>query len=63
MNCTQCLDELVAYLERLLGPEEQERVRAHLEKCELCRRECYTLAQLQRRLVRVGRPDKSALDI
>ena len=54
MNCNECMEDLVAFLEGLLGPEQQARLQAHLETCVACRAECEVLARLRRRLVNRG---------
>ncbi len=54
MNCSECIDDLVAYLEGLLGPEEKAQVQAHLQSCGACRIQCDAFAQLQQRLINTG---------
>ena len=50
MNCAECRDNLVAYIEGLLDEEESLRCRTHLESCADCRAECEAFANLQQRL-------------
>ena len=50
MNCAECRDNLVAYIEGLLDEEESLRCRTHLESCADCRAECEAFAHLQQRL-------------
>jgi anti-sigma factor RsiW len=38
LTCGQVLDRLSDYLDRELGPEERDRVEAHLRGCEGCAR-------------------------
>ena len=55
MNCAECRDDLVAYLEGLLDAETSRQCRAHLENCAACRAELAALTALQRRLAERGR--------
>jgi hypothetical protein len=50
MNCAECRDSLVAYIEGLLNQEESLRCRTHLESCTNCRAECEAFANLQQKL-------------
>ena len=38
MDCTKCLndEQIFAYAQHLLGPDEQDKVRSHVEKCFAC---------------------------
>ncbi len=55
MNGIECLEDLVAYLEGMLAPEQAQELREHLKICELCRAKCDAFAQLRERLIRWGR--------
>ncbi|MGD0017179.1 MAG: zf-HC2 domain-containing protein [Verrucomicrobiia bacterium] len=55
MNCAECRDNLVAYIEGLLEREESLQCEAHLETCASCRAEYAAIAKLQQRLVARGR--------
>jgi hypothetical protein len=55
MNCAECRDNLVAYIEGLLDEEESLRCRTHLESCADCRAECAAFENLQQRLDARGR--------
>jgi len=55
MNCAECRDNLVAFIEGLLEEEESLRCRDHLEKCADCRTEYEAFAQLQQKLDARGR--------
>jgi anti-sigma factor RsiW len=55
MNCSECLEDLVAYLEGLLRAEQEMRLQAHLESCKACRVEYQAFAHLRRLLVNLGR--------
>ena len=50
MNCAECRDNLVAYIEGLLSEEESLQCRTHLESCADCREEYAAFAHLQQRL-------------
>ncbi len=54
MNCNECVESLVAYLEGLLDPEQVQRLRGHLKVCRACRAECTAFAQLRERLIQAG---------
>jgi anti-sigma factor RsiW len=54
MNCNECLENLVAYLEGSVSPDRRARLQAHLEICEPCRAERDALAHLRQRLLRLG---------
>ncbi len=54
MNCSECIDDLIAYLEGLLGPEEEAQVQAHLQTCGACRIQCDAFALLRQRLINTG---------
>lgn len=51
MNCVECKELLVAYVESLLAEEQTETVRLHLQTCSACRAEAAELGRLQSRLV------------
>jgi outer membrane lipoprotein-sorting protein len=55
MNCAECRDNLVGYIEGLLEEEESGRYRTHLESCAGCRAEYEAFAQLQKKLDARGR--------
>jgi outer membrane lipoprotein-sorting protein len=54
MNCAECKELLVAYLEGLLAGAEKQAVEEHLHACETCRTELQELQNLQQRLARNG---------
>ncbi len=54
MNCAECRETLVAYLEGALSTEESQVCQAHLETCPACRAERDALARLQVRLTARG---------
>ena len=51
MNCRQCQERLVEYVEQSLDDTVHRDVQAHLEGCEECRLELTTVRQLHERLV------------
>ena len=55
MNCAECKEILVAYLEDLLAEPQKQAVTEHLKDCHLCQAEVKQLTNLQERLVRNGR--------
>ena len=55
MNCAECKERLVVYLEGLLDDSQKQTVGEHLNKCEACRAELEGLATLQQRLVNNGK--------
>ncbi len=55
MNCAECKENLVAYLEGLLAEDQKHAVTEHLKDCHLCQAEVKQLTNLQERLVSNGR--------
>ena len=54
MNCSQCRELLVGYIEGLLDSHQAEEVRLHLNDCAGCRKELEQIKALQNRLVANG---------
>jgi hypothetical protein len=55
MNCTECKEILVAYLEELLAEDKKLAVTEHLKDCHSCQAELKQLTKLQDRLVSNGK--------
>jgi len=55
MNCAECKEILVAYLEGLLAEPQKQAVTEHLKDCHSCQTEVKQLTNLQERLVSNGR--------
>ena len=55
MNCTECKEILVAYLEELLAEDKKIAVTEHLKDCHTCQEELKQLTKLQQRLVSNGK--------
>jgi len=55
MNCAECKEILVAYLEGLLAEPQKKAVTEHLKDCHSCQAEVKQLTNLQERLVSNGR--------
>jgi outer membrane lipoprotein-sorting protein len=55
MNCAECRDNLVGYIEGSLSEEESARYGTHLESCAGCRAEYQAYACLQQKLSDRGR--------
>ena len=55
MNCKECKELLVAYVEGLLDDSHKQTVAEHLKNCPACRKEADELTGLQERLVRNGK--------
>ncbi|MBN1805005.1 MAG: zf-HC2 domain-containing protein [Sedimentisphaerales bacterium] len=55
MNCAECKEILVAYLEELLAEDKKLAVTEHLKDCHLCQEELKQLTKLQERLVSNGK--------
>ncbi|MDH4238029.1 MAG: hypothetical protein OEW48_00560 [Phycisphaerae bacterium] len=55
MNCAECKELLVAYVEQLLDKSQEKTVYEHVEKCQSCRAEASELKTLQERLVKNGK--------
>jgi hypothetical protein len=54
MNCAECRESLVAFVEGLLDREESLQCQAHLETCAACRAEHTAITRLQTRLAARG---------
>jgi len=54
MNCAECKELLVAYIEGLLDKSQNQIVAEHLKDCRTCQAEVKQLSNLQDRLVRNG---------
>jgi len=54
MNCAECREELVAYVEGLSSAQSRQNVTRHLEECAACRDELAELTGLRDRLVEDG---------
>ncbi len=54
MNCVECRELLVGYIEGLLDAGSNEAVKSHLDTCAECRRELEEITSLQERLVSNG---------
>lgn len=54
MNCAECRENLVAFVEGLLDREEALQCQAHLGGCAACRAEQAAVTRLQQRLVARG---------
>jgi len=55
MNCAECKEILVAYLEGLLAEPQKHAVTEHLKDCRTCQAEVKQLTNLRERLVSNGR--------
>ncbi len=55
MNCAECKEILVAYLEGLLAEDQKQAVTEHLKDCRTCQAEVKQLTNLRDRLVSNGR--------
>lgn len=55
MNCAECKEQLVPYIEQLLDDAQAERIAQHLKACSSCQAELEGLQTLQGRLVKNGK--------
>ncbi len=55
MNCAECKEILVAYLEELLAEPQKQAVTEHLKDCHTCQAEVKQLTNLRDRLISNGR--------
>lgn len=55
MNCSDCKEILVEYIEGLLDEPQRQQVEEHLKDCPNCRAELQQLTRLNERLVRNGK--------
>lgn len=54
MNCADTRENMVAWMEGLLLPDQTAQFQAHLHQCEACRLELASLSCLQQRLTAAG---------
>ena len=55
MNCTECKELLVAYVEQLLDEKEKQQIAEHLKDCPACQAESAEVRALRDRLVKNGK--------
>jgi len=55
MNCTECKELMVGFIEGFLGESQKQAVESHLKDCPACRAETAKLAVLHERLVKNGK--------
>lgn len=55
MNCAECRELLVGYIEKLLEDSQKQAVEAHLEMCPPCRAKLTELSSLRERLTANGK--------
>ena len=55
MNCTECKELLVEYIEGLLDESQKQQVAEHLKDCPNCRAEVQQLTTLHDRLIKNGK--------
>ncbi|HUS71648.1 MAG TPA: zf-HC2 domain-containing protein [Sedimentisphaerales bacterium] len=55
MNCTECKELLVAYVEGLLDEPEKQTIAEHLKDCPVCQAESAEVRALRDRLVKNGK--------
>ena len=55
MNCSECQEQLTAYVEGLLEPQSAREVARHVEGCAACAAEAAEHRTLRERLVADGR--------
>ena len=54
MNCEQCKELLVAYVEGILAESQKQQIESHLQDCPPCRAEAAELTALHGRLTTNG---------
>ena len=55
MNCQECKELLVGYVEGLLDESQRQTVTGHLKSCQLCRMEMEAVSTLHNRLIANGK--------
>lgn len=50
MNCTECIEKLVEYIEGLLPEGQKQAIEAHLRDCQKCRTELQEVTSLGKRI-------------
>jgi hypothetical protein len=60
MNCTECIEKFVEYIEGLLPDEQKQSVKLHLDDCAQCRSELDELTALGKRIASDSKSKQSA---
>ena len=55
MNCAECKEHLVAYIEGLLAESQKQALESHLKVCPPCRAEASELISLRDRMTTNGK--------
>jgi len=55
MNCAECKERLVAYVEGLLTESQEQAIASHLKECPVCQDELAEVTRLHNRLVANGK--------
>jgi len=55
MNCAECKERLIAYVEGLLTESQEQAIASHLKGCPVCQDELAELTRLRNRLVANGK--------
>ena len=54
MNCQDCKEHLVEYIEELLEDQQARAIASHIERCSECRTELARMTDLRKRLIQNG---------
>lgn len=57
MKCKMYNELISAYVDEMLSPQEEEKLMAHLEVCEVCRKEVHALKQMKYLYGQLGTTD------
>jgi hypothetical protein len=60
MNCTECIENLVEYIEGLLPGSQKQAIEAHLRDCQKCRAELQEMTSLSKRITSDAKNRQSA---
>ncbi|MHC4759451.1 MAG: anti-sigma factor family protein [Planctomycetota bacterium] len=54
MNCQECNEHLIEYIEELLEDQQRSAIASHIERCSNCRAEATRMTDLRKRLLQNG---------
>ncbi len=60
MNCTECIEKLVEYIEGLLPDSQKQQLEAHLRGCQKCQTELHQITSLGKRITSDAESKQSA---
>jgi outer membrane lipoprotein-sorting protein len=60
MNCSECIEKLVEYIEGLLPDEQKQAIESHMRDCQRCQTELQEITSLSKRITSDAKSKQSA---